>query len=340
MARGTNPRPRKSNTKVLLIALVAVIGGIAIIASLVATGVLKLPFMEKPALAAESNKSSDHKGQIPIPIAARSIQVFSAVQREDLFDSQTRSVKISWVDPEAAKKQGFITQYPEVIGRVLNHDKAVGYAFTEADFYPKGAQPTPANAVERNMRGLYVDASRIDGLAALKRDDHFDLIAVKQTPGGQSAGTSTSYGNASIARSESDRRAWNTTSRALVQNGKVIMALPAASAGKAKAGDQMYIQISPDEFVGLQDALALGAHISCATRPAIGTEATKPLPDPGAPVPTDTIEVLSGSKSRNYQIPASKPSEDASNTDGDSNGAKPNSTNDPEPKKKSAPTRE
>jgi len=260
--------------------------------------------------------------------------VFGAIQREDLFDPQTKTIKLSWVEPETAAKQGFITKYPELLGRVLNHDKSPGYAFTESDFYPKGSSPTPANAVESNMRGLYVEPSKIDGLASLKRGDHFDLIAVK--PSASSGDHSnTTYGNSAIARSESDHRAWNTTSRALVQNGKVIMALPAAEAGKPKPGAQMYIQVSPDEFVGLQDALALGAHISCATRPALAAETTKPMPDAGAPVPSDTIEVLSGTKSRSYEIPAAKPAEESSN--GDSEPAKPT---DPEPKKKGAQARE
>jgi hypothetical protein len=332
MARGTTRRP---NTTILLIALLAVVGGIAIVASLAAAGVVTLPFTHKSALA--SDKSSDHKGQIPVPIAARSIAVFSAVQPADLFDPNTHAVKISWVEPENAKKMGFMTQYPELLGRVVNHDKSPGYAFTEADFYPKGAQPTPANAVEPNMRGLYVDPNKIEGLAALKRGDHFDLMAVKPNPGAhENDRTGTSYGNAAIARSESDRRVWNTSSRALVQDGKVIMALPAASAGKAKPGDQMYIQVSPDEFVDLQDALTLGARISCATRPAIvGATSTRPLPDPSAPVPTDTIEVLSGSKSRRYEIPAAKPADEA-NGDADPSGTKQGGGSDPDPKKKGA----
>jgi hypothetical protein len=333
MARGTT-RPRRSNTTILLIALLVLVGGVAIIASLAVTGAITLPFMQKTTLAADSPKSSDHKGQIPIPITARTIAVFSAVQREDLFDTQTKTIKLSWVEPDTAAKQGFITNYPALLGRVLNHDKSPGYAFTESDFYPKGAAPTPANAVESNMRGLYVDPSKIDGLAALKRADHFDLIAVKPSA---SAGdhSNTTYGNSSIARSESDHRAWNTTSRALVQNGKVIMALPAAEAGKPKPGAQMYIQVSATEFVDLQDALALGAHISCATRPAIAAETTKPMPDPNAPVPTDMIEVLSGTKSRSYEIPAAKPSDDTPS--GDPEPAKPA---EPEPKKKGAQTRE
>jgi hypothetical protein len=333
MTPGTN-RPRRSKTTILLISLFVLVGGVAIIASLAVAGAITLPFTQKTTLAAESSKTNDHKGQVPIPIAARTISVFSAVQREDLFDPETGRIKLSWIEPEMAKKQGFITQYAELPGRVLNHDKSPGYAFTEADFYPKGSAPTPANAVESNMRGLYVDPSKIDGLAALKRGDHFDLIAVKP---GTSTGerSSTTYTSSSIARSESDRRAWNTTSRALVQNGKVIMALPAAEAGKPKPGAQMYIQVSPDEFVGLQDALALGAHISCATRPAIAAETTKPMPDPSAPVPTDTIEVLSGSKSRSYEIPSAKPVDDTSSAD-----PEPAKPTEPEPKKKGAQTRE
>jgi len=338
MARGPQ-RPRRSNVAILVIAALVLVGGAAIVGSLALAGVITLPFTSKTALAANSSsgKSNDHNGQIPIPIGARSMQAFNRVEREDLFDTQTKTVKISWVEPATAKKMGFITQYPEVIGRVLNHDKEAGYAFTEADFYPKGAQPTPANAVEANMRGLYVDPSKIEGLGALKRDDHFDLIAVK--PAGAAVDHTTTYGDRSIAQSEADRRVWNTTSRALVQNGKVILALPPSQAGKPKAGDQMYIQISPNEFVGLQDALALGARISCATRPAIAAASTKPMPDPSAPVPTDSIEVLSGAKSRRYEIPSAKPDEDGATGDGDKSDSKPTPPNDP-PKKNGAQARE
>jgi hypothetical protein len=188
------------------------------------------------------------------------------------------------------------------------------------------------------MRGLYVDPNKIEGLAALKRGDHFDLMAVKPGASGRDSDrANTAYGSAAIARSESDRRVWNTSSRALVQDGKVIMALPAASAGKAKAGDQMYIQVSPDEFVDLQDALTLSARISCATRPAIaGTTATRPLPDPSAPVPSDTIEVLSGSKSRKFEIPSAKPADETQGGDAEPSGTKQGGGSDPDPKKKGA----
>jgi hypothetical protein len=316
MARG-NIRTRRSTSKTLLTVGLILVAGVALVTTLVLVDAIRLPFFQKTALAS-GEKSKDHGTDIPVPVCARAVPVFSAVQPQDLADPQTKSIKYVWLDPKKAKEAGFFTQYGEIVGRVLNHDKNPGYAFTEADFYPKGAQPTPANAVEEGKRGMYIDPANIPGLRELKRGDSFDLMSVK--PGAKGANGQDS---GPIATS-------------LVSGGKVIMALPAAEKGKPKSGEQMYIQVSAQEFVDLGAALATGAKVSCASRPGIAAAAPKALPIPPPTVAPDTIEILSGkSGSRRQQVPSGSPSEEegsgSESTHGDTT---PPNSSDHEPKQK------
>jgi hypothetical protein len=312
----TNPRARRPKSSRLLAAGLIVVAVVALLTTLVLVGAVNLPFLKKEALAGGSN-GKDHGTDIPIPICARPIQVFNVVQPQDLNDPQTGTIKVVWVDPAKAKQAGFFTQYAEVVGRVLKHDKSPGYAFTEADFYPKGALPTPANAVEQGKLGMYVDPAKISGLGDLKRGDVFDLLGVKtgvKDSSGQSKGTQA---------------------RSVVSGGKVIMALRVPENGRMHAGDQMYIQVSPQEVVDLQAALAAGDHISCATRPGIAGVQTGPLPIPPPTLRPDTIEILSGKGNvRREEVPSSP--EDTQNADSmppaDSNA--PVHPGEPQPKKK------
>jgi hypothetical protein len=121
----------------------------------------------------------------------------------------------------------------------------------------------------------------------------------------------------------------------LVTGGKVIMALPPATPGhQGKTGDQMYVQVTPQEAVDLEAALATGAHISCATRPAIAGVQTGPLPIPSPDPTPDVIEILSGKSSRRETLPSSTTTaEDSSSNDAKPSGNKPAQPAEPEPKK-------
>lgn len=313
MARG-NTRTRRSSTRLLLTVGIILVAGVALVTTLVLVDAIRLPFLQKTAIAG-GEKTKSHGKDIPVPVCARPIPIFTAVQPQDLADPQTKTIKFSWVDPDKAKEKGFFTQYSDIVGRVLRKDKNPGFAFTEADFYPKGALPTPANAVEQGKLGMYVDPAKIPGLGDLKQGDTFDLMGVQtgiKDANGQKNGTVAS---------------------SLVTGGKVILALRMQANGRPKPGEQMFIQVTPQEHVDLQSALAAGARISCAARPGIAGVETGPLPIKTPEPAPDTIEILSGkSGSRMQQVPSG--TEASSDADAGQGATQPGPPADAVPKKK------
>jgi hypothetical protein len=196
-----------------------------------------------------------------------------------------------------------------IVGRVMARDKTPGYAFTEADFLPKGTRASPTAGIEAGMRGMYVAADQIEGLKVLKRGDRFDLLAVKPGSGkDRSGGRHDSTFVTPQVQAAQAEQVWEAPSRVLVQNGKVIVPLQHTDAAQARSKDteQIFISIAESEVEQLTEALATGARITCLSRSALpGADATS-LPEPAPPEPTQFIQVISGSKSSVTVVPAAE----------------------------------
>lgn len=283
---------------VLLLLVLIIVGA----AGAVGTMLIVTPKLFGGSKSEAQAKEIDRAGKIAVPISARAIEAYTAVQNEDLISAQLKDFAVSWVDERKAKEAGFLTDIVAIRGRVMARDKGAGYAFTEADFKAKGTRPGPAAAVEPGMRGVWIDPARVPGIENLRRNDRFDLTATIQVASkGTSAGDSR-FVSAEARRAADESKAWQTTMRILVKNGMVIVPVPQDL--QKRKGKQVFVQVSEAEAEPLSEALAVGAELVVYLRSGQPGGGQTDLPSPDAPLPMDTIEIMQGGKSIHVPVPA------------------------------------
>lgn len=239
----------------------------------------------------------DLTGKIKVPISARTIEAYTSVQTEDLIDPKEKDFAVRVVDAQKARENGWISDLAEIRGRVMSHDKGAGYAFTEADFMPKGTRPGPAAAIEPGSRGVWIEPKQVQGIDSLRRGDRFDLMAMVRVRDARTSGAQTPEAQAAAA----DAKAWQSSKRVLVNDGKVIVPLPQDATRRNNA--KIFVQVGEGEVNDLSDALAVNAEIVCYLRSGQPGAADGVLPEPARPTPVETIEVIQGGQVTTVQLP-------------------------------------
>jgi hypothetical protein len=308
----TKKRGRTSGMSILLVLLLVIVGAAGAVGTLLVLGDGSL-FGGKEAQARAKEKDEDRTGKVAVPISVRAIEPYEALMKEQLINPQTREFAVRWIEEEKAKAAGFILgkDIASYFGRVTKREKLPGYAFTEGDFMPKGTRPGPSSAVEAGMRGLYLDPKDVAGLEGLEEarmGDRFDLLAIQKVDV-KSAPTDARFVSPGANRASADQKAWDTSVRYLVKNGKVLLPLP-EDLGKRK-GKRLFVQVSEAEFQPLNEAIALGAKLSVSLRSGQPGAGDTDLPEPEAPPAMDSIEVIQGGKSSSIQVPATGGGESA-----------------------------
>lgn len=296
-------RGRSSGNSVLLMLVLVLIGAIAAVVTVMIVNDGKLWGGEKKPAPAKI-EGADDEGKIAVPICARGIEAYAAVQNEDLIDPKVKDFAVRKVDALKAKENGFITDITAIRGRVMGRDKLPGYAFVEADFLPKGTRPGPGAAIETGMRGVWIEPSQVQGLDSLRRGDRFDLMAmVKVRDGG--ASTDARYATPGAQAARADDSAWSTSKRLLVSNGKVVVAVPQDA--QARRGKKIFVQVAESEVDELQSALTVNAEIVSYQRSGQPGAGETNLPEPARPQAMDTIQVMQGGKTTTVQVPSTPP---------------------------------
>jgi hypothetical protein len=235
---------------------------------------------------------------LPIPVAARAIPAYSRITKNQLFDPLIRSITAIYLRAEYLDAPpDAIRDMNQIIGRVLRHDKLPGSAFTEADFYPVGTPAGVTAAVPPGKRSFVFEADKIQGIAALRQGDHFDIVSavlvddkLPMTPGTKTISlgvTGTSGKRVAV--------------RPVVQNGVVLIPVSPRQipilGGQPKMVQEITVAIEPGEVAALTETLAIHTTLTCVARS--GQPSGRPEQDvPGKPldVKVTTIETIVGGK--------------------------------------------
>jgi hypothetical protein len=303
MAQDTKKkRGRSSGNSILLTLLLILVGAAGAVGTLYVLGKDRLFGGPKSVQAREREREEeDHTGKVAVPISARPIEAYAAVQNEDLIDPRIKDFAVRWVDAEKAKQSGFLTDVTALRARVLARDKSAGYAFQEKDFLPVGTRPGPAAAIEKGARGVWIEPDQVQGLDDLRRGDRFDLMAMVKlsSPGG---GSDARFQTPDALAAQADGKAWKTSKRLLVNDGKVIVPLPVDPL--RRKGRKIFVQVAEAEVEPLSDALAVRAEIVSYLRSGQPGAGDSSLPEPARPIAMETIEVMQGGKKTTVQVPA------------------------------------
>jgi hypothetical protein len=268
----------------VLTGTVLVVGGT--VGTLWAMGV-PMPWQRKVARSLE--------GLVAVPVSGVKVPAYTKVTRDHFANQKTGAFSVVHLRPEEVRPD-VLTDLSKIVGRVLANDKPAGYAFTERDFLPEGTRPGVVAGVPPGKWAYTLDATKVQGIHALRAGDHVDILASLPLDDKQK-GASSQILNAPIAA-----RTKQAVIRVLVDDG--VIAVPVTTrkppgGAKAKGGDisEVVIACDPEELPALSEAVAIDATLICVARSGRpGAENAKTeLKGKTPPEPT-TIEVIVGGK--------------------------------------------
>ncbi len=283
-----------------MVVIVLVLGGTGSIAALWASGLIDLPFLK-------AHKEPSREGWVLVSMSGRLIPAFTLIHRDDLANPETHLWNDQWI-PKGALPENVVTDRSKIIGRVLNHDKAPGYVFTEDDFMPVGTRSGIVAAIPPGKRSLTFESSKISGIHRLRMGDRFDVVGTLPLPKNQPA--PQGRGAAAVPRPKPEVLV-------LVRDGMLISAAqvrPQATSSQSlvsgqrtslKPVEEVMIALDPEEIPELTAAMAMDASITVVARSGHPDDAKVNSETPNSqPVPPPTmIETVIGGKRETIYFP-------------------------------------
>jgi Flp pilus assembly protein CpaB len=295
-ARNRGLSPAK---KFIIFLLLMVLGGLGTTAALAAAGLVDVPMF--------SRREPSRVGWVLVPMSGRTVPIYALVQRDDLNDPATGLWKEVWLPKESISADTIIDR-TKIIGRVLNHEKAAGFAFRETDFLPPGTRFGMVAGIPLGKRSVVCEAKKIGGIHALQKGDRFDLVVTIPAP--KSNTPAAKAASSALPPAEPEVRV-------LVNNGAVVMpshmrstsdTTPSLMNGPrttTKNVEEVAIAVDPEEIAGLTAALSSGGSITCVARSGHPDEPKTLSSTPGSTPkpPPIAIETVVGDSSSTMYFP-------------------------------------
>ena len=268
--------PRRTGWGALLrsappIAMVVATAAVAVFGLLWALGVINPGGTPPPSTA----------GLVPVPTPVRRIPAYTRVTRDHLWDPRNQRLSFVYLPPGSLTPE-MLVNVSDVLGRVLDHEKAPGYVFTEDDFLPKGTREGLVGGIPAGKRAVRISGDRVDGLFGLNPGDRFDLLATLPIDGNRGGGQSLNFGGVygQEMALEAHLSNWQkqATVRVMVQNAVIVEAmgvrgvpmsqssLTEGSVTRMRPVQEAVIAINPEEVARLAEALAVDAKITAVPR--------------------------------------------------------------------------
>jgi len=221
-------------------------------------------------------------GLIAVPVSARPIPRYTRLTRDHLWDAKNSRLAMIYLRPEQVSRD-MKTTLKDILGNVLDHDKAAGFVFSDSDFLPAGTRPGLVAGIPPGKRAMRVDAQKVSGIFGLQPGDRFDLVSALAIDAGrgnnQIFGRSGGvYGQQLDIQSRMSNWQKQATVRVVVQNGVVVepmttrqvpfsaRTLTQGSVTRIRPVQEIVIAVDPHEVAPLTEALAVDAEISCVPR--------------------------------------------------------------------------
>jgi hypothetical protein len=222
------------------------------------------------------------EGTVAVFACPRNLPAFTKITREHLLTPDgLHSVPVV---EEAIEPNGLfrtdVAGLQRLLGRVLGRNKPVNFAFTESDFLPEGTRPGPSAGIPPGKRGIWIDTSKVPGLADALAGDAIDLIAARLDKAAPPVTTSV-LGNLTdpvmkarletVANRGSDTaqaRTWMIARAALVITPARPRARTASGPQRQPPAtvDEVFLAMEPHEVALFSQALAQDVAILAAPR--------------------------------------------------------------------------
>lgn len=222
-------------------------------------------------------------GLVPVPTVAGRVPAYVRLTRDHFWDAKNGRLATVYLPPQSVTPE-MLVKLSDVIGRVLAHDKAPGYVFTEADFLPRGTREGIVAGIPAGKRAIRIAADKVEGLYGLHVGDRFDLLATMPIDGTRGGGSSQAFSVAGVYGQQLALQArlsnWQkqATVRVMVQNGVIVepmtirgvptyqSSLTEGGATRVRPVQEAVIAIMPEEVARLAEAMAVEARITAVPR--------------------------------------------------------------------------
>jgi len=296
------------------------------------TGALRIPlFRETPERSTA--------GLVPVPSLPRPVPAYTRLTRDHFWDPAAARLSVIYLPPGAVTKD-VLVNLGDILGRVLDHDKAAGFVFTGADFLPKGTREGIVAGIPAGKRAVRVPAEKVEGLYGLRIGDRFDLVATlpldtsrNGAQGAQPFNFGGVYGPQLSLQARMSNWQKQATVRVIAQNAVVVEPLitrqiPVYANTLTQGGitrmrpvQEIVVAVDPDEVASLTEAMAVDAKIATVPRsgrpddpPDSRTPGLRPVspftgPATGAPAtdgagePFSVVETIMGPKRELSAVP-------------------------------------
>ncbi len=173
---------------------------------------------------------------------------------------------------------GAVMSVNDIIGRVLARAKNPLLAFREDLFLPQGTRPGIAGGIPPGMQALTFDATRLEGVHALKAGDHVDLMATipdEHLPRFGGSDKSRLPGAALVAAPNSSREQATGEARLLAEDAVLVTPVRARAepirSSSLTQGTQVrnvpvqevVLAVRREDVPGLTEAMALAVDLLC-----------------------------------------------------------------------------
>ena len=259
--------PRRPGRVNPLVAVALGVSTVVVIALLWSAGLLDfLKFGPEPPSTA---------GLVALPTPARAIPAYTRVTRDHLWDVRNNRLSVIYLPPRAVTPE-MLARLSDVVGRVLSHEKAAGYVFTDADFMPPGTREGVVAGIPAGKRAIRVPAEVVDGLFGLHAGDRFDLVAtmpIDAGRGSQGFDFGGVYGQQAALEARLSNWQKQATVHVIVQNGVIVepmttrqvpmlqTSLNDGARARVRPVQETVIAVDPNEVARLTEAMAVQAKI-------------------------------------------------------------------------------
>ena len=295
MKNNRSPTRRMSPVSaILLLLLILVVGGGGTIAALYGLGIVNLPFL---------HHEISHAGMIAVPMSGERIPAYTRINRDHLANPKTHELNVLWI-PKRSRSPQMLTDLSKIIGRVMDHDKPAGYAFTESDFLPVGTRAGPAAGIPAGKRSLTLDVTHLSGVFDLQAGDHIDLLAtvpIEPLKGGGARSNPTS--GVLVAQQRMASMQKRASVRPLAEDAVVVepvktrqkpissSSLTQGTTTRTVPVQEIVIAVDPAEVAPVTEAVAMHVDIMCVARSGLPNDPAAKRLTPGSD-PLSQVKVI------------------------------------------------
>jgi hypothetical protein len=297
----TRGRSRRFGILILSLGALFLVGAVGVVLAL--SGV-HVPLLSS-VFAKDGGKQDDgHAGKVGVLISPSKLTAFTAIDPAAFLDPKTGDFYASYISQKAAEAGAYFRDPNQIRGRVLNHDKEPGLAFSEADFFPRGTRASPTAAITAGHRGMTLSAQSVEGLRSLKRFDMVDIVAVISEQASDSVDPNT-YVGPDIQKVNQKNKAWETTRRNVAQGVLIVVPVPEKNPRGGATSEEAFVSVTDEEFTAITEAMTRGAKLQCGARSGLPGGDNAPLPAQPEGAGTTKIRVTAGTSSSDTLVPAS-----------------------------------